>query len=234
MNTHNKLIAIILATALFNTASATLAEVRTVDYLQYREGIAYEVNSEKPFTGKLLLEIPGWLVPLDKEKSEINYKDGKLHGLKTVGSGSGKKFEGMYKNGEKHGLVTEWYSRNKRKSEGSWKNGKPNGFHTKWYAGGKWHVDGQRKSERSWKNGRRDGPATYLYENGQIKSKGYWKDDKLHGVVTEWGKSGQKTAVGNYKHGKRHGLATWRDKSGKQIKACYKSGNEVNMGGCSK
>ncbi len=97
MNTRNKLIAIILATALFSFASA---EVRTVDYLQYRGGVAYEVNGEKPFTGKSLLKIPSRILPPFGGKSEENWKDGEQHGAATSWDKKAKQAKFCYQNGK--------------------------------------------------------------------------------------------------------------------------------------
>ncbi len=60
-----------------------------------------------------------------QKRSEINYKDGKLHGLKTRWYDNGqKKSELNYEDGKPHGIYTEWYENGKKKSEVYYQNGK--------------------------------------------------------------------------------------------------------------
>ena len=66
--------------------------IKNVSHLQDRNGIKYEVNSEKPFTGILVKKYKN-----RQKKIEEHYKDGRLDGL-----------------------VTEWYENGQKKSELNW------------------------------------------------------------------------------------------------------------------
>ncbi len=59
---------------------------KVVDYLQERNGVMYEVNQKKPFTGKFLTPYQN-----GQKKTEANYKNGKYDGLMI----------GWYENGQK-------------------------------------------------------------------------------------------------------------------------------------
>lgn len=83
-------------TNLSNTSPFTsLFKEVEVDYLQERNGIAYEKNADNPFTGKLT----------------IRYDNGQ------------KKEEVNFKNGQKHGLFTKWHDNGQKKEEVDFRNG---------------------------------------------------------------------------------------------------------------
>jgi antitoxin component YwqK of YwqJK toxin-antitoxin module len=70
---------------------------KEVSSLQERNGVYYEINSEKGFTGNLIKKYPN-----GQKMSESNYKDGKLEGLVTAWDENGQKeSEMIFKNGEK-------------------------------------------------------------------------------------------------------------------------------------
>jgi len=136
-----KHITLILFSFLFLTGTS---EGKEVSYLQERGGISYEVNSEIPFTGKLVEKY--WS---GQKQSEANFKNGKLEGLATLWYQNGqKKIEYNYKNGKFQGLLTEWHENGQKKDEGNYRNGKPEGVHTSWY------ENGLKSSEAIWKDGR--------------------------------------------------------------------------------
>lgn len=89
-------------------------------YLQDRNGIKYEVNSEVAYTGKHVEWYP------DGQKSrEGNYKDGKKEGLQPEWHENGQKqSEGNYKGGKEVGLHTWWHEDGQKKFEGNYKDGK--------------------------------------------------------------------------------------------------------------
>jgi len=99
--TMKKLLTILLTLFLFGSA---YAEVRVVDKLEYRDGIAYAVGESEGFSGT-------WVnVGTNGNKaSELNYKDGLQDGLTTKWFPNGAKGEeANYKNGKLHGTATEW------------------------------------------------------------------------------------------------------------------------------
>ncbi len=100
-----KTITLILISFLFLTGAS---EGKEVSYLQDRGGVRYEINSETPFTGKLV---------------EKYWSGQKWH-------------EGSYIDGKKDGLHTSWYWNGQKKVEGNWKDGKADGVATHWHENG--------------------------------------------------------------------------------------------------
>ena len=135
-----KTITLILISFLFLTG---VSEAKEVSYLQYRNDVSYEVNSETPYTGKLVeLHWNG------KKKRQHNYKNGKQEGLSTLWNDNGQKIlETTYKNDKADGLATGWYASGQKKGEHNYKNGKKDGLST-W-----WDKNGQKKGEATYKDG---------------------------------------------------------------------------------
>ena len=52
-----------------------------------------------------------------QKSTEINYKDGKLHGLATVARERAEGSEVNYKDDQQHGLTTEWHENGQKKPE---------------------------------------------------------------------------------------------------------------------
>ena len=102
---------------------------KEVTFLQDRDGIKYEVNSEVGFTGKYVKYYEN-----EQKFVEENYKNGKKDGLKTGWISNGQKwFETNYKNGKREGRSTDWFFKiNQKRFEGNYKNGKREGFWTSW------------------------------------------------------------------------------------------------------
>ena len=79
-----KLPAILLAlllTSIISSGAPTpkLVRVITADKIENRDGIGYEVGQTTPFTGLLQ-----HMYPNGKKQAEVNWKDGKFHGLETL------------------------------------------------------------------------------------------------------------------------------------------------------
>ena len=110
------------------TEETTVKEEKVVTYLQNRNGIKYELDTEVGFTGVYVEEyING------QKKVEKHYKDGKLEGLWTWWHENGKKFhEGKYKGGKRDGHATKWYKNGQKKQEGKYKDGEEDGLWTDW------------------------------------------------------------------------------------------------------
>ena len=116
---------LILISLLFVTG---ISEGKEVSYLQNRNGIKYEVNSETPFTGRLVKKYEN-----GQKKEETNYKDGKKDGVFTFWFENGqKKLEGKFKNGKDVGLWTGWHKNGQKGLEWNLKNGKEDGLLTIW------------------------------------------------------------------------------------------------------
>ena len=95
------------------------SEPINVNSLVKRNGIAYKVNSEKPFTGESF--------ELDKngiERWKCNFKNGKKHGNYILLYKNGqKKIEGKYKNNVRVGIWKTWYKNGQQKSIITFKDG---------------------------------------------------------------------------------------------------------------
>ena len=126
--------------------------------LNFRDGTYYKVNSENPFTGKIVFD-EGWTV------EEANIKDGKRHGTATYWSRDKKQTSQLiYKQGEPwDGTLTEWNVLNRKSLEKNYQDGKRHGTHTSW------HESGQKRWETNYKDGKRHGTATSWDVNGQLK-----------------------------------------------------------------
>jgi len=83
---------------------------KTIDFekLQERNGVYYEVNSDKPFTGKV----------------SSKYDNGQ------------KEREGNTREGKEDGLWTWWYENGQKEKEGNTKEGKEDGLWTYWNENG--------------------------------------------------------------------------------------------------
>ncbi len=131
--------------------------MKTVDCLQYRGGIAYEINTEEPFTGKLLKKHKNGL-----KEVKGNYENGKEYGLTTYWYENGqKRLEINYKNGKEHGLETKWDENGQKESKVIFKDGKKHGITIGWY------ENGQKKFEVNYKNDKHVSNINWD-ENGEI------------------------------------------------------------------
>ena len=175
----------ILLTLLF-LFSSVYAEVRVVEKLEYRDGIAYAVGESEGFSG-------AWVNvgPNGKNKiSELNYKDGLQDGLTTKWFSNGAKGEeANYKNGKLHGTATEW-NINGSKSKTNYINGKLHGIAKAW------HTNGTIKSKTNCINGK-DLKTTIYYKTGEVKSVRKFPDTS----PTEYYKNGQIKGFTEYSEG---------------------------------
>ncbi len=150
MNKLTKTLTLLVALTLSITANAG----ETVDYLQDRNGIKYEINAEQPFTGKYVSKHEKWYRwwhENGEKKREVNYKDGKLHGLTTRWHENGQKmYEENFVDGYEHGLATYWYENGSKWIEKNWDNGKRQGKRTEWHRNGQKRDGGLRKWLTSW------------------------------------------------------------------------------------
>lgn len=120
-----------------------LQEERVATYLQKRGELSYEVNEDKPFTGKYVVY---W--DSGRKRSAGNYKSGKKDGLWTTWHQNGQKWsEGNYKD-RKEGLWTWWWENGQKASLENLKNGAKHGLATFW------KTDGQKIKEANYKNGK--------------------------------------------------------------------------------
>ena len=150
-----------------------------------------------------------------------NYKDDLLDGPKRVYQ-SGTQFlteEINYKEGRKHGLYKRNYSNGKVQEESNYKNGERDGKAT-WY-----FETGDKTAEYHYKNGAIDGEVAFYFKNGKVSEFGLYANGEQNGNWKEFFESGAMKAEGKYINGKKEGAWKEYDESGKVVKTrIYKNG----------
>ena len=107
-----------------------------------RDWVAYEVKSNKPYSGNAVE-----LWPHGQKKKEATYKDGKLEGLETQWYESGQKeHELNYKDGEEDGVVTYWHENGQKQLEVKYKHGEELEDSKKWWNSKGEPVDSEEES----------------------------------------------------------------------------------------
>ena len=164
-----------------------------------RNGLFYEINSEVPYTGRVVGEEEG------------TWKDGKREGTHTWWHENGqKKREGEYIDGKPEGTYTSWHENGQKKEEGTNKDGKVVAVKI-------WDKDGNLQKELLQevidlenRNGLvylRNSKTLYTgrvivkYPNGKKKQEVTYKDGKWDGQFTGWNENGQKEWECTYKDG---------------------------------
>jgi antitoxin component YwqK of YwqJK toxin-antitoxin module len=204
-----------------------------------RDGLKYEVNSEKPFTGTMVSDYPN-----GKKKQEREYRDGKLNGIVSNWYENGQKESvGEWKDGQPDGNTSTWYENGQKQVEFKMRAGKLHGESIAWYENGEkkseiemrdgnlqgaettWYENGKKKSEVERRDGKKNGGETTWYENGKKESESEWRDGKLNGRMTTWYKNGQKFEECENLNGKPNGKSTiWYENGQKQIEGEAKDG----------
>ena len=175
------------------------------DMLVERNGLKYEINSEKPFSGKSVEYFDGGKVKINSK----SYKDGKLDGIVTIWfENSQVSSEDSYKDGLSDGVYKLWSENGQQVAESSWKAGKANGMLKVWY------ENGQLKSEESYIDDERQGLIKVWAENGQQRFEGTFRDGQLDGKTREWYENGIKKAEGKFLNGQKDGPWTYWDQNG--------------------
>ena len=200
-------------------------EIVSIDKIVNRNGLAYKINSNEPFSGISEEYYTGRNHQLGRK---VNYKNGKQDGTTTTWYENGQqKAEVNYQNDKQDGIATAWWENGQKKTEVNYKNGKQDGITTTWYENG----NGQKEAEGNYKNGKLDGITTGWYENGQKEAEVNYKNGKLDGITTGWYENGQKKTEVNYKNGKRDGITTgWYVNGQKKIEGNYKNGEVDGIG----
>lgn len=147
---------------------------KTIDYseLIYNEnnGLFYEKNSTRPFTGILIKK--------DEKTNNIitewSYKNGKNHGIcKNFYEDGTKKFYGEFKNGIPNGIIKEYNKSGILLLEETLKDGVLNGERKEFY------DNGQLKSIENYKNDYLHGKRETYTENGILKLVENYQFDEL-------------------------------------------------------
>ena len=105
-------------------------------------GLMYEVNSDDPFTGKV---VEYW--PNGEKKTEGEVLNGMLHGKVVYWYEDGQKYnETEYRDNKPHGKETGWYKTGQKEGVGYYRDGKVEGKTIMWY------KSGQKRKEKEFHN----------------------------------------------------------------------------------
>jgi antitoxin component YwqK of YwqJK toxin-antitoxin module len=110
-----------------------------IEQIEERDGIAYAVDEDKPYSGKVTGFVPIWYT--DRKKwNELNVVNGKQEGLQR-----------------------SWYENGQLESEGNYVKGQREGLQRGW------HENGQLRREETYVNDELEGLCRYWYKNGQLR-----------------------------------------------------------------
>jgi len=154
------------------------------DQLVERNGITYEVNSQTPFSGRVVSYHENGQL-----QSKRNYKDGCLEGLQ----------ESYYENGqlEEKGIYKDIMDIPMFCS-----NQLDYGFYDGPYES--YYKNGQLKKKENYKDGIiEDGPVEEYYSNGQLSWGRNYKDGTYDGLSESYHANGQLNRRDCYKNGKK-------------------------------
>ena len=168
------------------------------DSLQERDGLYFQPNKSKPYSGWAKV-----LYRSGQAEELFEIKDGKQDGRALAWEDDGTKtFEATYKDGalDGHFELSEDYSG----SEEGWPDFED------FYGWGAPRVVG------TIKDGKKHGKWTAYYENEQKALEMRFKDDTLDGALTRWHENGQKALEGGYKDGNIHGTFAFWNEDGEQ------------------
>ncbi|HIE72869.1 MAG TPA: hypothetical protein EYQ06_01125 [Flavobacteriales bacterium] len=195
-----------LSTLLLLSFNSYSVEIKEIDSVQLKNGLAYEKGQETPFTGTYLKKND------DKGNKFFteSYIDGVLISINTWYEDGSKFSEAEYKNGKINGYLKSWHKNGKLSANSNIKNNKEHGVTTKYY------KNGNKKSEG-------------LYDNGKMLEVTHWDEDKDKTVnvkyngllnpitMTKWHKNGQKKGVAHYKNRMKHGIfILWHENGNKK------------------
>ena len=176
--------------------------------LVVRNNLVYEVNSEKPFTGRVVNSRTARRdlnQPIPKSKDQ---KDNLILWFYMERPGD---LEIEFSDGKPHGKWTDWHENGQKKSELNFRNGNKHG---KEYF---WHENGQLQREVDYRNDRPHGKWIQWYENGRKMSEEEYRNGKNHGILIEWYENGQKQSESLYRDDVEISWIGW-DRNGKQIR----------------
>jgi len=161
------------------------------ELLEQRDGLYYQYNSPKPFSGKVF-NIDGL--------SEGSFRNGKKSGKFSFYFDNGQlESQGYYSNNLQQRKWTYYYENGQIKGIGSYKDSdgtdlgvtgiSKNGRIGLWKF---YFENGQLESEVTYNNGKRDGPLKVYYENGQLEQEDTFKDGKQIGIHESFYDNGNK------------------------------------------
>ena len=167
-----------------------------------------------------------WWYSTGPKRSEINYKDGLMHGkLLVFGADQQPTVKAVYVDGRRLVSKTEVYPKGGQKmSEGSYLA--PAESIETYYDW--WNLAIRTAPAAQEGPGVKHGPWTYWHANGKVRMQGEYKEDLPVGKFTWWFENGQKQAEGEYVEGRQQGIwIGWHPNGMKKYKGDYDDGTQA-------
>lgn len=207
-----------------------ISVVTLAQELEYRDGLWYEVGSNKIGNGTYTIE--------DSYKIEtIEIKDGKREGeyrkKNKFGKGTYENLKARYSNDKLNGFAEKYFENGKIFIRTEYKNGLKNGVSEKYFKNGNLSIrenyvdnklegkkevyrnNGSLYSVEEYKLGKRDGDAKFYYIDGELLGEGKYKDDACVGVWRGYYKTGELKRETKYKVGQEEAEVIKYFKNGK-------------------
>ncbi len=169
-----------------------------------RDGLAYDVNTDQPFTGKQF-----YYYENGQPMEEMNFKDGNWHGPYITWHENGHKaLEENYNENGQTGRQSYWFENGQKEREGNYdEQGALDGLQSEW------HEDGKQASQSNWRNGTEYGVSTSWYPSGQKEIESIYNDQGVaHGLSSTWYEDGQKSGENIFNAGTLERGLTWDEK----------------------
>ena len=159
--------------------------------LNFRNGTYYPINSDKPYSGKIVSYYENGQL-----KSSTGLKNGELDGLCENYYENGQlESSSTYKDGKLDGLMELFKINGKLNLLINFKEGKEDGEYKSYY------ENGQLQQSVRYKNGEYHGLKVGYYENGQLSSLESYKNGEQDGLFESYYENGQLESSGNYEKG---------------------------------
>ena len=208
MRTKNSFLLKLLFVLFFLSCSTSEKGVN-IEHTNTRNGLRYEVNSDKPYSGivyKLQDNEGGKLGEAIQKIADKDYKPG-------------YQFYYTYEDGKMNGRFKEFYSSGQLKVEGLYSDTVKTGLWKTFYA------NGQLRREASFKNNVLDGTVTEYYESGALWSKTIYRNGDLWEILSDNLSNGVASGS-NVKEG--NGIVFIQNAQGVNVsKVTYQNGKKI-------
>ena len=185
------------------------------DQIVERNGIAYEVNSEQPFTGSVTSFYKN-----GQQEMKRMYKDGVLDGEVQFYFENGQlRIQAIYKDGMKDGEYQSYFENGQLSYTGRYLNGREIGIHMEYFSGGRTSKETEFNTESNliksvtYKNH----PKYYIFSKEDVSSE--------TNILTynEFNPDGDIVQFHTSQNGKKFGPALELSRYGSKIEANYKN-----------
>lgn len=240
----------LLSISLLSLLLVSCGKEVSIDKLQTRGGKFYEINHQKPFSGKVFYKLPNGQILLKGKiddglrdgkwvfyhkngalEKEINYKDGKEDGKVELFDFNGKKrgilnfkdgkLNGEYKIIDSNGTVTIDAHYLNGKLDGNFKQFAGDTLPTSQFKSGALLV------EKNYKNGLLNGPSKEFYGNGKLQKEGNFINNEPNGTFKIFSLDGKLMQEYNFKNGIFDGICKDFYPNGKLSQSIsYKNGKK--------